>query len=385
MTEHLKHQIIRFVILGVVTALITACSQSDEASNRKDTVKVGVLTGLTGANASYGRSTREGVELAVEEINASSILPGGFEAVFEDDQMTPSVGVSAFQRLQTSIKPAVVIGPFGSSVVLAIAPIANRTETVIISASATADSIADAGDFVFRITPANSRQGADIAEFSYNKLDARTAAVVFQRNDYGQTLRDAFISKFEGTGGKVVAVEGITGGSTDMRAMLTRIRGINPDVLFFPLHSQESTLLLRQSADIGLTAALISGDGAMTTELLEGAGPAAEGVYFSTLALGYGRSDEQIAKFEKNFQARYNKAHDVYAAYYYEVTWLVARAIAAAGNDAKAIRDYLYAMNGDNAYRGLTGVTAFDGRGEVDKPFYIYVVQDGAFRLFGRE
>nr|VFJ77324.1 MAG: amino acid/amide ABC transporter substrate-binding protein, HAAT family [Candidatus Kentron sp. FW] len=340
-----------------------------------------MLTGLTGANASYGRSTREGVELAVEEINASGILPKGFEAVFEDDKMTPSVGVSAFQRLQTSIKPTVVIGPFGSSVVLAVAPIANRTETVIISASATADSIADAGDFVFRITPANSRQGSDIAEFSYNKQGARNAAVIFQRNEYGQTMRNAFVTAFEAAGGKVVAVEGITGGTTDMRAMLTRIQGLNPDVLFFPLHSQEGTLLLRQAADIGLTATLISGDGAMTTELLEGAGPSAEGAYFSTLALGYGKSDDKIAEFEKAFQARYGKAHDVYAAYYYEVTWLVARAIAAAGNDAKAIRDHLYAMNSDNAYRGLTGVTAFDARGEVDKPFYIYVVKDGAFRL----
>nr|VFK59359.1 MAG: branched-chain amino acid transport system substrate-binding protein [Candidatus Kentron sp. TC] len=382
MIEHLKHRIVRFVILGVAVVLITACGQSDEASSRKDTVKVGVLTALTGANASYGRSTREGVELAVEEINASGILPEGFEAVFEDDQMTSSVGVSAFQRLQTSIKPAVVIGPFGSSVVLAVAPIANRTKTIIISASATADSIADAGDFVFRITPANSRQGADIAVFSYNKLNARTAAVVFRRNDYGQTLRDAFISKFEGTGGKVVAVEGITGGTTDLRAMLTRIQGLEPDVLFFPLHSQESTLLLRQAADVGITAALISADGAMTTELLEGAGSAAEGAYFSTLALGYGESDDKIVEFGKAFQTRYNKKHDVYAAYYYEVTWLVARAIAAVGNDAKTIRDYLYAMNGNRAYRGLTGVTAFDDRGEVNKPFYIYAVKNNAFELY---
>jgi branched-chain amino acid transport system substrate-binding protein len=357
-----------------VAIIISAIFIIRQNAHVDDSFKVGVLTALTGPNASYGRSTREGVDLAAQEINAAGPLKGRLTIIFEDDQMSPKEGVTAFRRLVSSEHPAVVIGPFGSSVVLAVAPIANETQTVIISASATADNIRDAGDFVFRITPPNSKQGADDAQFSYQKLKARTATILFQRNDYGESLRDAFAKKFTELGGQVVAQEGMLGGTTDFRAALTNLAAQKPDVVFVPLHSQEATLALPMP--------FISADGAMTTELLTGAGPAAEGVYFSTLALGYGVADQAIADFDKAFKAKYGKDADVYAAYYYEVTKIVAQALAAVGNDSKKIRDYLYSLRGDKAYHGITGVTSFDANGEVDKAFYIYQVRNGKFERY---
>ena len=138
--------------------------------------------------------------------------------------------------------------------------------------------------------------------------------------------------------------------------------------------------MLKQAKDLGIKAYFISADGAMTKDLLDIAANAAEGTYYSTLALGYGISDGLINEFRKNFMAFHGgREPDVYAAYYYEVTMLVAHAIAKAGYDSKHIKDYLYTISGSNSYKGITGITSFDNRGEVDKPFYIYEVKNGEF------
>lgn len=373
----------RAVLIGGAAAGLASCDIFEKDDAGRTGATLGVLTPLTGDGAVYGVATKKGVDLAADEINAAGGVRGKpLKIVYEDDRMSPTDGVSAFQRLIATQKPSAVIGPFGSSVVLAVAPIANSARVPILSASATADSIADAGDFVFRITPPNSRQGADDAAYSWTKLGARRAMVIFQNNEYGLTLRDAFVRKFRELGGEVVAQEGFDLGATDYRAALGKARSLKPDVIFFPLHSQESTLLLRQAREQGVPAKFISADGAMTSELIEGAGPAAEGAYFSTLALGFGVADQQIEAFKAAHARKYGAGEpDVYSAYYYEATKLLAKAIETGGTKPEQVKTALYAMTGDKAFTGITGSTSFNAKGEVDKPFYIYQVQHGAFAL----
>ena len=138
---------------------------------------------------------------------------------------------------------------------------------------------------------------------------------------------------------------------------------------------------LRQANEQGVKAYFMSADGAMTKELLSGAGPAAEGVYFSTLALGFGVADDQIAKFKNAHAAKYGPGEpDVYTAYYYEVTMLLAQVLKG-GTSPEQVKAGLYAVHGDKAFMGITGKTSFDAKGEVDKPFYVYQVKNGAYAL----
>jgi branched-chain amino acid transport system substrate-binding protein len=346
-----------------------------------DSFRIGCLTPLTGESANYGKSTKQGIDLAVSELNAEKYLPKPLAVIYEDDRMTSKDGVSGMKKLTSIDKVPVILGPFGSNVVLDCAPIANATHTVIISASATADQIATAGDYVFRIAPPNSKQGSDVAVFCKNKLGAKTAAVLFQTNDYGTTLRDAFTKRFASLGGKILAAEGAQDGASDFRAQLSRIKSVAPDVVFFPLHYKESALMLKQAKELGLHSQFISADGAFTEDLLKIAGDSAEGTFYSTMALGYGVSDPLIAEFTASFKKAYHQEPDVYSAYYYEVTHIVAQAIRESGYDSDKIKQYLYSMNGAKAYKGITGVTSFDHNGEVDKPFYIYRVTGGHFVL----
>ena len=358
-------------------AILAGCRSNN------DSIVLGCLSPLTGEAATYGRSTRRGVELALEEINSRKQLPKPLRVIFEDDKMSPKDGVSAFQKLVNVDRVPLVIGPFGSSIVLATAPIANQSKTVIITASATADKIADAGDFVFRIVPPNSKQGSDIAQFSFGKLGLKRAAILFQTNDYGLTLRDAFDKTFRELGGSIVSAEGYPLGATDYRAALTKMKSQKPDLIFYPLHQAEAALMLRQAKELGFTCAFISADGAYTDDLIKTAGSAAEGSYFSTMALAYGVADQEISRFQNQFKAKFNQEPDVYSAYYYEVTNLVASVIATNATSGEQIRKGLAGIAGANAFHGITGVTAFDEKGEVDKPFYIYQVRNGAFHLVG--
>lgn len=375
-------KLVSSIAIAALCLFLTACEPKSKSQNPnaevKETITIGVITPLTGNGAVYGNATQEGVNLAVSEINNTA----GYEAlkiIYQDDRMTAKDGISSLQRLIATDDPSVVIGPFGSSIVLAVAPLANKSETVIISASATADTIADAGDFVFRITPPNSQQGLDLAKLSVEVLGKERAAIVYQNNDYGQTMRDAFRVEFEKGGGEIIAVEGIQNDTTDFRPVITKLLDKNPDIVFFPMQSQEGTIFVRQAKELGLGTDYISGDGAKTPDFIAGAGPAAEGVYFSTLGLGYGVADAEIEKFQTAFRNEYGKSPDSYAPYYYDVTKLVYKAISEVGDDSKAVRDYFYALNGDNYHIGVTGKTTFDSKGEVQKPFYVFKVRDGKY------
>lgn len=363
----------------VVTTLLALAG----CGKKPDSIVLGCLSPLTGEAATYGRSTRRGVELAVEQINAQKLLPKPLSIVFEDDRMNPKDGVNAFRKLVSVDRVPLVIGPFGSSVVLDSASIANETRTVIITASATADRIADAGEYVFRIVPPNAKQGSDLAAFCISKLNTKRAAILYQTNDYGTTLRDAFHHAFQSSGGTVLAAEGYPLGTTDFRAALTKIKPLKPDVVFFPLHQKEAILMLRQARELGLSSKFVSADGAYTDDLIAGAGGAAEGSYYSTMALAYGTADRDIKRFQDAFMSKFGQEPDVYSAYYYEVTNLVAHVIKRSGITGEAIRRGLQATSGSNAYHGITGETSFDPKGEVDKHFYIYQIRGGKFQIVG--
>lgn len=370
--------ILGFAILILVLGLTLLFRNTN---NRKNFV-VGCSTPLTGEGANYGKSTKEGVELAVEEINNEKFLNMPFKVIFEDDKINATEGVNAINKLVNVDKVPVIIGPFGSSVTLAVAPIVNRNKVVMIGASATADGIAEAGDYVFRITPPNSKQGSDVATFCHDKLQSKKVAIIFQNNDYGTTLKTAFENKYKELGGEITISEGIDIGIKDLKTQIVKIKATNPDVVFFPLHVAESGLLLKQSKELGLNVKFISCDGAMVADLLTIAGEAAEGTFYTTLALGYGVSDDMISTFNTNFKKKYNKEPDVYAAYYYDVTKIVATAIKANGFDAEKIKKYLYSMTGEGGYKGITGVTTFDKNGEVNKSFYVYEAVNGKFQLY---
>src|SRR5437660_4919013 len=141
----------KWLCLGLLLIIISACHNNSQA------LRVGCITPLTGEGADYGAATKRGLDLATEKINDVGGVNGKhIEIIYEDDQMKGETATSAIQKLITVDKVPVIIGAFGSSVTLAIAPIAERNKVVLFSASSTADAIKDSGDYVFRNVPPNN-------------------------------------------------------------------------------------------------------------------------------------------------------------------------------------------------------------------------------------
>jgi branched-chain amino acid transport system substrate-binding protein len=364
-----------FISAGLVSFL--GCARQLE------TVKIGCITPLTGEGATYGAATKKGLELAKEEINAKGGIGGKpISIIYEDDQMSPRVATNAIQKLMSVDKVPIVIGAFGSSVTLAIAPIAERGKTVLFSASSTADAIKDSGDYIFRNVPPNRGQGNTAASFALNHLHAKTASIFKMNNDYGVSLTDSFTTDFQKGGGQVLSVESYNQDATDFRAQLTKIREQRPEIVFYPGHYQESALILKQAKELGISSIFLGGDGSYSPDLIRIAGPAAEGSYYTLMAMGYGVSDKEIQAFSSAFKAKYKDEPDVYAAYAYDGMMVIADAIRRGGYTADGIKSALYSTKN---FKGVTGITNFDSNGEVSKPFGVYEVKAGKFVILGGE
>lgn len=282
--------------LALVTLLfLPACSKKQPETKE---LKIGCITILTGEVATYGRETKQGLDLAIDEANKSGILGGKkIKVIYEDDQIDPRIGTQAINKLITIDKVPIIIGAFSSRVTLAIAPIAERNKTVLLSASATADSIKDAGDYIFRIVPANKIQGAAAANFALKHLNKKTAAIYFVNDEYGVSLAQEFRKAYESLGGKIVFYEGFDPGQKDFRATIAKIKDKNPEMIYFPGQAGETGLILKQAKEIGLDLPFIGGDGSYSPDLIKIAGNAAENTYYTLMAMGFGVSDQLIEEF----------------------------------------------------------------------------------------
>ena len=341
-------------------------------------IKIGVITPLTGEGATYGMATKRGVDLAVEEINMAGGINGKkVKVIYEDDKMTPKDAVNALNKLIRVDKVPVVIGGFTSRVTLALAPVAEQNKVILFSASSTADDIKNAGDYIFRNVPPNRAQGHTAALFVTQFLRKTKSAILYKNDDYGKSLAEAFKESFLKLGGKILIEESYDPGKKDFRDVLSKIKPLNPEIIYYPGNYQESGIILKQAKEMGIKSIFVGGDGSYSPELINIAGAAAEGSYYTLMAMGFGIADEEIEKFTKSFKEKYGEEPDVYAAYAYDAMKTLAEAIKIGGYSADGIKKALYTTT----FKGVTGITKFDSYGEVDKPYYIYEVKNGKFEL----
>ena len=372
------------IVCIVITALLGYYffyNQKGESSSKKVVIKVGVLTPLSGENATYGEATNRGLEIALAEISKKEEYKNfQIELVKEDTKLEAAKAVSGIQKLISVNKVPVIIGPFGSSEVLAVAQSANTGRTPIISASATADAIASAGDYVFRIVPANKEQGTSMADFVVNQLYHKDSiAVIALNNDYGISLSTSFKNRINELGGKIFFEDKFDEKAKDFRTLITKVKSVNPSFIYLPDHYNEAGLFLKQARELDLNCPIGGGDGSYSPDLISIAGIGAEGFYLTLM--GIDNTNSNTKAFEDAYKAKYNKDVDVYSAYAYDVLYLVAEVLRQIPEnelvklDGVLFTKYLNTIK----FQGITGLTSFDSKGEVTKAFKLYSVKDSEF------
>ena len=321
-----------------------------------NTVNIGAVFPLSGAVAFYGNESRDGALLAIEQINASGGLLGKKLALIaEDDEGAAEKAVNAFTKLTDRDKVGFVLGSSTSGATMAMTALAQQKKVVLISPSATNIDVTKAGDFVFRACFIDPFQGVVGADFAYDTLNARRAAVLYDAGaDYNSGLAAAFKDEFKKINGQVVADEAYQSGDVDFNAQVTRIRAANPDVVYLPNYYNDVALQAKQLRAQGVTCALVGGDG--WDSLIDNAGDEVLNGFWSA-GFAADTTDPKGVAFVKAFEARFNRPASQFSALGYDTMMLVIDGIKAAGTfDTTAVKDAMAKLNGSY----VTGNIRFD-------------------------
>ena len=371
-----------FLLPGLLLAALGLASCADEkgADPRSRGIPIGFYGALTGPQATFAQSGRNGARLAVEEINgAGGVLGVRLDLLVEDDHNEPAEAASAVSKLITRDHVVALIGENASSRSLAAAPIAQSYRVPMVSPSSTNVEVTKKGDYIFRVCFTDTAQGRALAAFARRNLQASTAALLIDaRSDYSVGLADAFRRDFTAAGGRVVAELKYSEGDSDFSAQLTAIAPLGPDILFIPGYYTDAGLIARQARGLGVKAVLLGADGWDSPKLTEIGGEAMEGAYLSN---HYSVDDPSpaVRQFVQAYRKAYGAVPDSIAALSYDATRLVADAIRRAGStEGKRVRDALASTAG---FRGVTGTISFDADRNPFKPAAILKVEKGKFRF----
>jgi branched-chain amino acid transport system substrate-binding protein len=337
--------------------LLCAASLAFAGGGRdSNTVAIGAVFPLSGSVAFYGTESRDGALLAIEEINAAGGLLGRqLTLVPEDDEGDGAKSINAFTKLTTRDKVSFVLGSSTSGATQAMTSLAQQGKVILISPSATNIDVTRAGDFIFRACFIDPFQGVVGADFAYGTLGSRRAAILYDAGaDYNTGLAESFRNQFRAIGGQVVADEAYQSGDVDFNAQVTRIKAVNPDVVYLPNYYNDVSLQAKQLRDQGVTCALVGGDG--WDGLIDNAGDEVLNGYWSS-GFAADTTDPKGVAFVKAFQTRFNRSASQFSALGYDSMMLVADGIKAAGTfDTAVVKSAMAKLSG--AY--VTGNIRFD-------------------------
>lgn len=370
------------IVVGLLSLKKTREAPESGESAWPDSIRVGLMLPLTGDNAVYGQALFRGLQLALEEGNSSGGVRGiPFALRVEDTQANAETGVGAFRRLVQIDRVPIVIGGMFSAVTLAVAPIAERSEVVLLSPTSSAVDLTNAGDFIFRIYPSDDFDGNYSAKFARDVLKANTAAVLFLEVSSTTAVADVFVREFTTMGGEVVVRQGHTEGEGNFRTTLIRVAAEDPDVIFLASYLNEMARLLRQRRELAVGSEVLSISTFNDPSIIELAGPAAEGVIFSTPVFDPGSDDSLIATFVRRYTSKHGAEPNIWAGYGYDVFRVAAEALRRADDplSARQIKDALYGIRG---FPGVTGSVSFDVNGDVVKELRMMIVQNQSFVPF---
>ncbi len=372
-------KIVSIMLIAVMAvALLAGCSGPDANANE---IRIGINYELSGGVATYGQSSVEGIEMAIEEINAAGGINGKkIKTVKYDTKSEPAEATTLATKLMTQDKVVAVMGPATSGSFKATIPVANKNKIPVASGSATADDVTvDANgvkEYAFRICFSDSFQGEIMATYALSNLSKTKAVIIMDSSsDYAKGLAASFKNIFTAGGGTIVAEEAYLDGDTDFNAVITSIKSKDFDVIFIPGYYEEVGLIIKQARAQGIDAPVLGADGFDSPELINLAGAEAlNNVFFSNHYSSLDK-DPLVIKFIEDFKAKYGKEPDAFNALGYDLAKFVADGISRAAKlDGESIKNSLETTKD---FVGVTGSFSVDENHNPVKSIVVIGLKDG--------
>jgi len=380
----MKRSFFLFLLFSLAISAVlfwAGCSKGPE----NNTFKIGVITSLTGSNAAFGQAHKNGYTIALEEINAKGGLLGKkVELDYYDDQSRPDQAVQGISKLVDADHVPIVLGAYSSECTRAIVPVVTQKQVPLIIPTAVADNVMETNSpWIFRICAGSGSYATATLDFLKNNGDARKLAIVYENTNFGQANNKSMTEAANAAGLDLVDTEAYQASSPDYKSLLQRVKGKNPEAIYFASYLLDASTLMRQSEQLNLNPKYYTsaGTGFAAAEFPtpdKGAGKYAEYTFSVSQWLPSAKW-KGSAEFDQKYFALAGSHPAYHATEAYAVLIAAAAAIDNAKSDqAQAIRDAIKELN---LAETPFGPVKFDARGQNRHPVLITQVQGGQYKV----
>ncbi|GAB4015760.1 MAG: ABC transporter substrate-binding protein [Bdellovibrio sp.] len=357
-------------LLAAVLVLSVGCNKQNETSSGSAAqgaaadgpeIVVGAVFPMTGAIATYGQESVNGINLALKTLNEKGIKGKKIKLVVQDNKGEPMESAAAVRKLIEIDKVHAILGSVASSNTLAGAPIAQQAGVPLMTPASTNETVTQTGEYISRSCFTDAFQGVVMAKFAFEGLNKKSAVIIVDNNsDYSRGLASVFRAKFTEMGGKILSNDNdltYSQKDTDFRSLLQKVKRMNPEAIFLPGYYTEVGLMIKQAREMGINQPFLGGDGWDSPKLQELAGEAINGNYISS-HFSAEDSDPRVQRFVSEYEAAYGQKPGAMAALGYDGIMVLADAFMRATSLSRS--DIKDAINGTKDFIGITGNITID-------------------------
>jgi len=359
-------------VLGGLTWLLPACQARRQ-------VTIGAIVSLTGEGAYYGQAIRQGMDLALLEVNRSGGIDGNpLQILYRDSRSSPQEAAAAAGWLFDRQDVPLILGAVLSSETLAVAPLAERRHKILLSPASSSPEITVAGKYIFRVYPSDTLEGAYMAQLASDELHLKRIKVLAIENAFGQGLAHVFRKALPPSATSDLQTYPAHG--ADFPALARQVKEWGPDGIYLAGYYSDMAEALKEIRRIDPQVTILSTSSFGNPKTLEDAGGAAEGVIYPAVVFDPASDEPNVSRFVKAFRGRYGADPDLWAAHGYDAVLVAVEAMRRCGS---AVPDRVsQALLDIRDFPGASGPISFDAEGDVVQYPRAYIVHEGRFILY---
>ncbi len=335
--------------------------------------RIAAVLPLSGEYEIYGRPIRQGIELAVAELAERGDLATPLELTVVDTESDPERAAALLSE-EFSAGAFAAIGGVTTAEALAMVPVADRFNRVLMSPSASNPQLTGISRNFYRVFPSDALEGTTMANFVASEMQIETAVVVAKEETYALGVREVFAAELERNGGRVLEVIEYPAGAADFSGLLDRVVALGPQAVYLSAFADDIGAMIAELRRRGYAGALVTTSAFSSPAAIEQLGEAAERVLLTQAVFDAASEDPGIRSFVESFREKHGYAPGIYAAHGYDAVMSLARALE---SGRPAASEFWQNVRGIRDFSGVTGTIQFDEQGDVQKFPRVYAVVNG--------
>ena len=369
------------LILAVVFLVVAAgCGGGGApAADKKAKITLAMVNPLTGDAATYGVSHKNGLELALAEINKAGGVKGQqIELLTHDDAGDPKQAAAGAQKFADMKSVVAVVGSCLSSNTLAMVPITDKAKLPHTVVSSSSHKLSGMSKYFFRMAVQDDKVGGLMVDLSQGKFKPKKMALLYLNNDYGKGLLLSIEPQAKKHGITLTSAQTYLANDKDYSALLTKVKAEAPDVLLVGSTYTDGGLIVKQAREMGLMMPIVGPTGLYSPKYMEIAGKAVENTYFLGVFVPT-NPDPKVQEFVKKYNEKYGMEPDTFAALAYDQGYVLKDALEKAAAKGAVTRENVREAMAGSSFKGVTGTVTFDAKGDWVRPYLFVTVKDGKF------